>query len=255
MGSSYTKQENYPEYREIPIDNAQPWEFAECFYESYCQLANRVLDLEQELILLKNKPHLKKPSPKPTQTKHKQPQVIPTVTDACCQTRDQSVMEIEPQISSPRRLIRCTSLRKKIFYTKVYVKKHQKREEMEIEKEKSVHHPKPKQKIPKKPQKFIKIFVRKEVMEIETETVQLNKTPPKKKANPKKTRHKGTPKELAPRKKRPKKNTPNKALDGSELKVNKILTQPTKVTLITDFFSTITKSQGCATIKIVPDPT
>jgi len=44
---------------------------------------------------------------------------------------------------------------------------------MEIEKEKSVHYPKPKQKIPKESQKFIKIFVRKEVMDIETKTDQL----------------------------------------------------------------------------------
>jgi len=50
-------------------------------------------------------------------------------------------MEIEHQISSTRHLIRCTSLRKKIFYTKVYVRKHLKREKMEMEKEESVNHP------------------------------------------------------------------------------------------------------------------
>jgi len=42
---------------------------------------------------------------------------------------------------------------------------HVRREEMEIEKEKSTH-PKSKQKIPKSPQKFVTIFVRKEIMEI-----------------------------------------------------------------------------------------
>jgi len=91
-------------------------------------------------------------------------------------------------------------------------------------------------------------------MEIETKNSQLKETPPKKIVN-KKTRYKGTPKELAPRKKRPKRNTPNKVLGGSELKKPKILTQPTKVTLITDFFNALEKSQGCATIKIASDPT
>jgi len=70
-----------------------------------------------------------------------------------------------------------------------------------------------------------------------------------------KTRHKETPKELAPKKKRPKRNTPNKVLVGSELKKIKILTQPTKVSLIPDFFSALDKSQGCVKIKIAPDPT
>jgi len=210
------------------------------------ELRDQVKDLEQELMLLKKNQHLKNPPPKPK-------------TDACCQTRDQSVMEIElAQASSPRRTIRCTSLKKKIFYTKVYTRKHVRREKMEEEKEKSTYHPKPKRKILKSPQKFVKIFVRKEIMEIETKNAHLKETPPKKVAYKKtrqKTRHKGTPKELAPRKKKPKRNTPNKDLDGSELKKIKILTQPTKVTLITDFFSALEKSQGGVKIKIAPDPT
>jgi len=83
-----------------------------------------------------------------------------------------------------------------------------KREGMEIEKEKRVHHPKSEKKIPRKRQKFEIFFLRKEGMEIETKTSQLNETHPKRTERNKKTRHKGTPKELAPRKKKPKKNTP-----------------------------------------------
>jgi len=56
-------------------------------------------------------------------------------------------MDIELQESSPSCMIRCTSLRKKTFYTKVYEKKHIKREGMKIEKEKKVHHPKSEKKI------------------------------------------------------------------------------------------------------------
>jgi len=96
--------------------------------------------------------------------------------------------------------------------------------------------------------------VRKEVIDIDTKTDQLNGTPPKKNVNNKKTRHKGTPKELEPRKKRPKKNAPNKILDGSEFIVIKILTQPTKATLIRDCLNAIVQNQDLATIKIVPDP-
>jgi len=58
-------------------------------------------------------------------------------------------------------MFRCTYLKKKIFYAKVYLKKHIKRETMEIEKGKSVHLPKSKQKISEKPQKLIKNLVRK----------------------------------------------------------------------------------------------
>jgi len=164
MGSSYTKQENEFQYREIPIDNDSPWEFAECFYESYWELRDQVKDLKKELILLKNNPHLKNPSPK---FKSHRNQINTGMTDIWCQAKDKSAMEIEPQAGSPRRMVRCTSLRKKIFYTKVYVKIHVKREDMEIEKEKIAHHPKSKQKIPENTQKFVKIFARKDGMEIE----------------------------------------------------------------------------------------
>jgi len=245
MGSSYTKQKQESEYekcREIPFGDGSNWIYGELLYEAFMQLIVRVDNLKQELILLKNNPHLTNPPPKP-------------MADACCQTRDQSAMEIElAQASSPRRTVRCTSLKKKIFYTKVYTKKHVRRETMEVEKEKSTHHPKPKRKILKSPQKFVKIFVRKEIMEIETKNAHLKETPPKNVVN-RKTRHKGTPKELAPIKRRKKRNTPNKVLGGSELKEIKILTQPAKVTLIADFFSALEKSQGCVKIKIAPDPT
>jgi len=247
MGSSYTKQKNQHINEEIPFDEfgGSNWVLAEILYASFMELRDRVEDLEeeQELMLLKNNPHPQNPPPK-------------SMTDACCQTKDRSAMEIElVQASSPRRTIRCTSLKKKIFYTKVYTKKHVRREKMEIEKEKSTHHPKPKRKILKSPQKFVKIFVRKEIMEIETKNANLEETPPKNVVN-RKTKHKGTPKELAaPKKRRTKRNTPNKVLDGSELKNNKILTQPVKVSLITDFFSALEKSQGGVKMKIAPDPT
>jgi len=92
-------------------------------------------------------------------------------------------------------------------------------------------------------------------MEIETKNANLKETPPKNVENRKTRRHKGTPEGLAPKKRRKKRNTPNKVLDGSELKKIKILTQPAKVTLISDFFSALAKSQSCVKIKIAPDPT
>jgi len=72
------------------------------------------------------------------------------LADASCQTWDQSAVDIELQESSARRM-------SKIFYTKVYVKKHMKREGMEIEKEKKAHHPKSEKKISREPQKFYKV--------------------------------------------------------------------------------------------------
>jgi len=45
------------------------------------------------------------------------------LADASCQTWDQSAVDIELQEGSSRRMSRCTSLRKKILYSKVYVKK------------------------------------------------------------------------------------------------------------------------------------
>jgi len=47
---------------------------------------------------------------------------------------------------------------------------------MELEKGKKAHHPKSEKKIPREREKFYKVFVRKEGMEIETKTSQLNET-------------------------------------------------------------------------------
>jgi len=99
---------------------------------------------------------------------------------------------------------RCTPLRKKIFYSKVYTKKHLKRGNGDREREESTS-PQIQKKIPRERQIFFKVFVRKEGMEIETKTGQLNETPPKRTERNKKMRHKGILKELAPRKKKPKK--------------------------------------------------
>jgi len=150
MGSSYTKQENEYQCKEIPFGDDSPWELAEVLYETLLELRAQVKDLKQELMLLKNNPQLKNPSPK---FKSHRNQINTGMTDIWCQPKDKSAMKIEPQASSPRRMVRCTSLRKKIFYTKVYVKIHVKREVMEIEKEKIAHHPKSKQKIPKEKKK------------------------------------------------------------------------------------------------------
>jgi len=121
----------------------RPWEFAECLYDEFVMLQCRVLDLERELIDLKIKSHLKDQPPK----QHKLTQSIPKMVDTSCQTWDQSAMDIEFQVNPPRRLIRCTSFKKKIFSTKVYIKKHIKREDMEFGKKIRVHHHKSEQKV------------------------------------------------------------------------------------------------------------
>jgi len=82
MGSSFTKQGNEHQGEEIPFGDGSPWLFAEVLYESFLELTVQVNGLEQELMLLKNNPHFQNPSPKP-------------MTEACCQTRYQSAMEIE----------------------------------------------------------------------------------------------------------------------------------------------------------------
>ncbi len=243
MGSSYTKTANCPVYRELPIDNTQPWVFAEYCFESQLALRLRVMDLENELFLLKQSLAASEPSPK-----HKIKPSKPSTFEACCQTSAPSDMEIEPNIIlNPRRTIRCTSLRRRIFYTKVYTEKHIKREGMEIEKEKPADHPK--KRIPHKSHKFVKIFVKKQVMEMEVQKASERKKPPRKK----KSKHQGTPEELVRRKKRPKKNSPKKSLSGSELKI--LTPSRPKVSLITDFFDVIEKTKDCVKIKLAPDPT
>jgi len=66
-------------------------------------------------------------------------------------------MDIELQESSPRRMIRCTFLKKKIFYPKVYVKTHEERRNGDREGKKA-RHPKSEKKIPRERQKFPKFL-------------------------------------------------------------------------------------------------
>jgi len=172
-------------------------------YESYCQHSEKVLDLKEELVLLKNKSHPENPSPKQPK-QHQKTQTLPILAYASCQTWDLSAMDIEFQESSPRRMIRCTSRRKKIFYTKVYTKKHTERGNGDREGEESTL-PQIRKEDPERATKILQSFLRMEGMKIETKTSQLNETPPKRTKRNKKTRHKRTPKELAPRKKKHKK--------------------------------------------------
>jgi len=92
----------------------------------YYQLSAKVLNLEQELVLLKNKSLPKNPSPKQPKY-HQQTQTLPTLTDTSCQTWDLSAMDIELQESSPSCMIRCNSLRKKIFYQSICEKTYEDR--------------------------------------------------------------------------------------------------------------------------------
>jgi len=232
---------------ELLYDKDRPWEVIERLLTGHFELERQVLDLTQELMILKRMPRFKNQPPKQQEKEQ-------TKADASCQTWNQSSMEIETQVAPLRRLIRCTSLKKKIFYTKVYTKKYIEREKMEVEIENKEHRTKTKKKTTKKRQRVYKIFVKKEVMEIEKKKeMQIEKTPPKREKKKKKAekRRKGTPKEWAPREKKNKKNSPKKDLEGSELKLNKTLNQPTKVTLITDFFDVIGKRSS---IKAAPDP-
>jgi hypothetical protein len=249
MGTSYTKQPNKPQYREIPIDNSMPWEFAECMYESYCQLHCRVLDVEAELIYLKQK----KPTPIIQSQYTKKPLI--TTANACTQTMVDTgteTMEIEAKKPIVRRWIRCSSLKKKTFYTKMYYKKKVQRDEMEIEvetKQKSRKHQK--SNTTKAKTRWIKTYVKKEMMAVEIDSSPKTK----KKRNPGvKTKSKGTPPDIAPRKKRPKKNSPKKILDGSDLKLKfKNFNQLEKISLMTDFFNTTVKNH-VPFIKKPPDP-
>jgi len=55
---SYTKQENEYGCKAIPFSNGSNWEFAEVLYETFMELRVQMNGLAQELILLKNNPHL-----------------------------------------------------------------------------------------------------------------------------------------------------------------------------------------------------
>jgi len=145
---------------ELLYDKDRPWEVIERLLTGHFELERQVLDLTQELMILKRMPRFKNQPPKQQEKEQ-------TKADASCQTWNQSSMEIETQVAPLRRLIRCTSLKKKIFYTKVYTKKYIEREKMEVEIENKEHRTKTKKKTTKKRQRVYKIFVKKEVMEIE----------------------------------------------------------------------------------------
>jgi len=141
-----------------------------------------------------------------------------------------------------------------ILYQSVYEKTRQKRENGGREREEHTS-PQTQKKDPKKSSKICKNFCAKGDNGNRNQKCPFERNPSEECCKQEK-RHKGTPKELAPpKKRRPKRNTPNKVLDGSELKKVKILTQPATVTLITDFFSALEKSQGCVKMNIAPDPT
>jgi len=78
---------------------------------------------------------------------------------------------------------------------------------MEVEKENKHHHPKPTKKFQTKRQEWVRIFVKKEVMEIEEKPRPINKTPPKTEIMRKQAgkKHKESPEGWAPRAKRKKK--------------------------------------------------
>jgi len=232
---------------ELLYDKDRPWEVIERLLTGHFELERQVLDLTQELMILKRMPRFKNQPPKQQEKEQ-------TKADASCQTWNQSSMEIETQVAPLRRLIRCTSLKKKIFYTKVYTKKYIEREKMEVEIENKEHRTKTKKKTTKKRQRVYKIFVKKEVMEIEKKKkCKSRKRLQKERRRRRKQRRdvKELRKNGRHEKRKTRKNSPKKDLEGSELKLNKTLNQPTKVTLITDFFDVIGKRSS---IKAAPDP-
>jgi len=151
-------------------------------------------------------------------------------------------MEIEPERGAQRRPVKCSSYHKSTYFTKIYVKKGVEREKMEVEVPKRDHTPRHPKKIPKKLQKLVKVYVAKEVVQIETYKVKTVETPLKKAGNKttKKKRKKETPKERAPQRKNRKKNTPRNNLGGPELNLSKNLTPPTYFSL---FRISLKKSQ------------
>jgi len=101
-----------------------------------------------------------------------------------------------------RRWIRCSSLKKKIFYTKLYFVKKTDREEMEVEGERAKKTRKcHKISVIKTKIRWYKIYVKKEMMAIEKiENTEAASNSPPKTGNPGvKTKSKGT--QYAPRKK------------------------------------------------------
>jgi len=238
---------------QFPIDgianNDLPWDLAELLFKNYKMLAERVERLEQELNSLRTIPTYQNPTPIISRHTRSKPQTA----EFGCQTRDEAAMEIEVESGQQRRPIRRSFYHKSTFFMKVYVKKRAKRENMEVEVSKREHTTKHPKKIPEKRNRLVKVYVAKEVMQIETTKVEpgeKTRTPSEKarKGRAKGKRKKETPKEWAPQRKSQQKNTPKRDLDGAELNLDKNLTQPAKFSLITDFFHTLNK------LKSVPDP-
>jgi len=157
-------------------------------------------DLEEELVLLKNKSHPINPSPKQLK-QHQKSQTLPILADASCKTWDLSAMDIELQESSPRGAFLSE---RRYSIPKWRQKTHKERGNGDREGEESTL-PQIRKEDPERATKILQSFLRMEGMKIETKTSQLNETPPKRTKRNKKTRHKRTPKELAPRKKKHKK--------------------------------------------------
>jgi len=117
------------------------------------------------------------------------------VANASIHIEEQSAAEKMKIEIEERRWIRCSSLKKKIFYTKLYFVKKTDREEMEVEGERtkktrkchktSVIKTRPKT-------RWYKTYVKKEMMAIEN-TESASKSPPKKGNPGVKTKSKGTP--------------------------------------------------------------
>jgi len=161
-------------------------------HQDFYELFKRIAYIEDELKTRQEK----KPT---TQT---QPQVTKKhqaiVANASTQTEKKIAAEkMEIEIKE-RRWIRCSSVKKKIFYTKLYFAKKTDREEMEVEEERvkktrkchktSVIKARPKT-------RWHKTDVKKEMMAIEKieNTEAASKSPPKKGNPGVKTKPKGTP--------------------------------------------------------------
>jgi hypothetical protein len=253
MGTSYVKTAGRPEMKKIPLDPVNPWAYAEDLYQDFGDLLKRVTELENELWDLQKK--IPTTLAQPPSTK----KFLTAAANMSTQTEQMfsaEKMEIE---TTKRRWIKCSSLKKKNYYTKVYTVKRAAKEEMEVEgeiKKKTRKSQKPRAIKSQLKVRWYKTYIKKEMMAIEEskETEAVSKSPPRKRNPGVKTKSKGTPVPL--KKKRVKKNTPKKVLGGSELKFNavKLDSQPMKITLMTDFFSCMPKYAYIPSIKKPPDP-
>jgi hypothetical protein len=254
MGTSYVKTAKRPEMKEIPLDPDSPWDYAEDLHQEFGDLVKRVAELEEESWYLQMSQTPATFTQPPSNKKHKS-----AAANSSTQTEElfaAEKMEIEPP---QRRWIKCSSLKKKTYYTKVYSVKSTAKEEMEVEgeiKKKNRKSRKPKAIKGQSKVRWYKTYIKKEMMAIEEskETEAVSKSPPRKGNPGLKTKSQGTP--PVPRKKL-KLNTPKKVLGGSELKFNgvKLDSKPQKITLMTDFLSCIPKKNvSVPCIKKPPDP-